>query len=253
MRNSARTYAASALITLLAACRSVPTPATPDGRNRTPVNDQASIDQYTARVARAAARVSDDGATLREIESIKRDVASLKRSLAERVVEADGAPPRAAQAGPGGGAFAAGAKANQAGATGSRETLELRQQSLVFRITHGVADSAFLPSPPLREELVRAARAARRIEIRGRSDSALASAANGRIALARAQKARQFLLKHGIAAGKIRMRYLAAGDFIADNATDAGRARNRRVEIEAIGLPTESFKKFADTSEGAMP
>lgn len=246
--------ATAAVMALLAACGSVPTPAMPDGRTRSPVNDQSSIDQYTARAARGAAQASEDGSTLRQIEALRRDITGLKLYLAASADAEDGAPARARTTRTSATtALVTVSKAHQDVAAGSCESLEMREQSIVFRFAQGVARTEFLPSPQLHKVLLRAARAARLIEIRGRSDGALASAANRRVALARAQQARRYLLKNGIAAGKIRISYLAAGGFIADNATAAGKARNRRVEIEAMDLPTESFATLGNLTQGDRP
>ena len=82
-------------------------------------------------------------------------------------------------------------------------------------------------------------------EVGERSDAHVASAANYRVSLERAQSARQFLLDHGIPVEKIQISALAARGFVAVNDDNAGRARNRRVEIEVIDLDTSSYQ-FSD-------
>ncbi len=79
--------------------------------------------------------------------------------------------------------------------------------------------------------LVPAAKVAKTITVHGYTDSPVIDVANRRIALARAMAARKFLMEHGIAAEKIKVRFSSAGNFVADNTTDSGRAQNRRVEI----------------------
>lgn len=252
MRRHTTICAATFVISLCAACGSVPTPAVPDGRTRAPVNDQAKIDEYTARASREATQARDDVSTLRQIDALKRDIEDLKLYLAATAARQDGAPARASTRKSSTRSFVTDSRSPQGVAASSRESMEVREQSIVFRVAHGVAQSEFLPSPELQQVLLRAARTARLVEIRGRSDAAVASPASQRIALARAHKARQYLLKNGIAARKIRVSYLAAGGFIADNATPGGEARNRRVEIEAMDLPTDSFATPGKLAQGEL-
>lgn len=75
---------------------------------------------------------------------------------------------------------------------------------------------------------------ARRVEIRGRTDGPRPSAADERIALQRAQAAMNYVVAKGVPATRVSVNFLSAGDYIADNRTDAGRALNRRVEIEVF-------------------
>jgi outer membrane protein OmpA-like peptidoglycan-associated protein len=75
---------------------------------------------------------------------------------------------------------------------------------------------------------------AHRVEVRGRTDARQASATDEQLALRRAQAAVNYLVDRGIPLAKISVNYLSGGDHIADINTDAGRARNRRVEIEVF-------------------
>lgn len=79
--------------------------------------------------------------------------------------------------------------------------------------------------------LLPAAQVAKTITVHGYTDSPVIDVPNRRIALARAMAARKFLMEHGIAPEKIKVRFSAAGNFVADNTTAAGRSQNRRVEI----------------------
>ena len=79
--------------------------------------------------------------------------------------------------------------------------------------------------------LLPAAQVAKTITVHGYTDSSVSDVPNRRIALARAMAARKFLMEHGIAPEKIKVRFSAAGNFVADNTTAAGRSQNRRVEI----------------------
>jgi len=73
---------------------------------------------------------------------------------------------------------------------------------------------------------------AKRIELRGRTDNKYYSLYDEKIALDRVLSAKQFLINHGVPEAKISVNYVSAGDYIAENVTDSGRAQNRRVEIE---------------------
>jgi outer membrane protein OmpA-like peptidoglycan-associated protein len=75
---------------------------------------------------------------------------------------------------------------------------------------------------------------ARRIEIRGRTDGKRPSRADERIALSRALAAQRFLIGQGVSPAIISVNYVSAGDYVADNFAAAGRARNRRVDIEVF-------------------
>lgn len=75
---------------------------------------------------------------------------------------------------------------------------------------------------------------ARRIEIRGRTDGQRATAADEKIALNRALAAQRFLIGQGVSPAIISVNYVSAGDYVADNFAAAGRARNRRVDIEVF-------------------
>jgi len=73
---------------------------------------------------------------------------------------------------------------------------------------------------------------AKRIELRGRTDNKYYSPYDEKIALGRVLSAKQFLINHGVPESKISVNYVSAGDYIAENVSDSGRAQNRRVEIE---------------------
>lgn len=106
----------------------------------------------------------------------------------------------------------------------------------IYRVRFGFAQADFTLSEEAKATLLPAARAARLINVRGRTDSAVADEANERIARARAEAARAFLIANGVEASRIRTYAQAAGGFVAPNNTEEGRAKNRRVEIELIGV-----------------
>lgn len=84
--------------------------------------------------------------------------------------------------------------------------------------------------------LVNAARAAPLVLLRGRTDGERNSPAESRIAHARAQAVRDYLVAGGVDARRIRMTYQPVGDHVSENVSAAGRQLNRRVEIELYAV-----------------
>ena len=80
--------------------------------------------------------------------------------------------------------------------------------------------------------IVEAARSAPLIVLRGRTDGAVDSPAEGTIARQRAAAVEAWLLQAGIDRVRIRTTWQPVGDHAADNTTEGGRSLNRRVEIE---------------------
>lgn len=75
-----------------------------------------------------------------------------------------------------------------------------------------------------------------RVEIEGHTDSIGSAAYNQLLSQRRAEAVRQYLIERGVAAGRITARGYGASRPIADNKTEAGRARNRRTEILFVGM-----------------
>ena len=73
-----------------------------------------------------------------------------------------------------------------------------------------------------------------RIEIAGYTDSRGSEDGNLRLSARRAEAVRRYLLTAGIAAGRVGARGYGEADPIADNDTDWGRARNRRVVVRVL-------------------
>lgn len=94
------------------------------------------------------------------------------------------------------------------------------------------ASAEFLPTPEQRFHLRLLFAVADRIELRGRTDGRGDKRADERMAHRRAEAAKRYLLSNGVPAELISINYQAAGDYIADNETIAGRGMNRRVEME---------------------
>jgi len=69
------------------------------------------------------------------------------------------------------------------------------------------------------------------VRIVGHTDSTGSDDLNDRLSLDRAESARQYLASRGVDARRITIAGRGEREPVADNATDSGRARNRRVEI----------------------
>lgn len=121
----------------------------------------------------------------------------------------------------------------------------VRAATAIVRVQFETAQTEFEPSERVARVLVPAAKAAERVNVRGRTDSRVPGADDPRIALARALAARQFLVDRGVDGSKIKVFSLPAGDFAAPAGTEEGRALNRRVEIELVN------RRYAALSERA--
>jgi OOP family OmpA-OmpF porin len=73
-----------------------------------------------------------------------------------------------------------------------------------------------------------------KVEIGGHTDSQGGAATNQRLSQRRADSVRQYLIDKGIDGERLTARGYGAADPIADNATPAGRAGNRRVEFKIV-------------------
>ena len=90
----------------------------------------------------------------------------------------------------------------------------------------------FNPAQDQRAQLEELSRKAKNISVRGFTDSESSTPGSKALAKARAEAAKRYLVSMGVAAAKIVVDFDGAGNFIAENRTPAGRAANRRVEIE---------------------
>jgi outer membrane protein OmpA-like peptidoglycan-associated protein len=134
------------------------------------------------------------------------------------------------------------AQANASAANNSPQRLErdlaesegrvLRGASSLFMLHFDSGSTALKVPAAVASVIIPAAKSASQIALRGHTDASSISPIDKQMALGRATSARNYLVKHGVAADKIRISYQSAQHFIADNRTSAGRALNRRVEIE---------------------
>jgi len=73
-----------------------------------------------------------------------------------------------------------------------------------------------------------------RVEVAGYTDNTGSAAVNRRLSLARADAVRTYLVRHGVAESRLTARGYGPADPVEPNATAAGRARNRRVELHRL-------------------
>lgn len=258
-----KTIIAGTLASLvLASCASAPKPVVPDGSSRAPVNSDVAIQQYRAQSTEAMNDYTERTALTRQVDALSKQVADLKAYLLHLQTSWDSRNPKARPAQQEGPAPVAAQKKvtqtathSEVGMAGLRpnEHIEMRDQAVVFRVSEKFNKATFEPSPTLQTEVLQAARASDRVDIRGRTDGKVPDAGNEKVAIERALNVRLFLVNNGISPQKINVSHLAAGDHIADNNTAAGRAQNRRVEIEASGADVPGQKATAAPQSKAVP
>lgn len=121
--------------------------------------------------------------------------------------------------------------------------MEARQQLLAsiqekaaansLRIVHFAFNSTQVSIPAAEASaLVEEAKVARLVLLRGRTDGTADTSAESRIAQARANAVRDYLIASGVDPTRIRTTHQPSGDHLADNRNPQGRSLNRRVEIE---------------------
>lgn len=102
-----------------------------------------------------------------------------------------------------------------------------------LRIVHFAFNSTQVSIPAAEvSALVEEAKVAPLVLLRGRTDGMADSSAESRIAQARANAVRDYLVASGVDPTRIRTTHQPSGDHLADNRNPQGRSLNRRVEIE---------------------
>lgn len=188
-------------LVLLASCSTPPKPPTVDEGQRRPANTLAAIElqqcrsslHNTRQLATEAERAADAAA------ATLASLAARQQAWAASVQPKAAEPPRP-------------------------------NSVLSVRFAYG-STQVDIPSDitPL---LVAQAKLAPLVLLRGRTDGATDNPADSRIARARAEAVRSYLVNAGVDPARIRSTYQPAGDHVADNTSAAGRSLNRRVEIE---------------------
>ena len=191
----------------LASCSSPPKPPTVDGAHRHPVNVAAAIDLQICRIDLQNTRIlaNESGRAAELASASLTNLVARQRALAALSDPSQGAPTRSVGAPAAHGLFS-------------------------VRFAYGSAQVQI--NEPAADALIRQARRAPLVLLRGRTDGSSDSPADARIARDRSLAVRDFLVAGGVDPARIRATYQPAGDRVADNDNAAGRALNRRVEIE---------------------
>jgi outer membrane protein OmpA-like peptidoglycan-associated protein len=115
----------------------------------------------------------------------------------------------------------------------------IAKEKLVLRGVTFDFDKATLRSDarPVLDEAAKAlaARPTMRVVVEGHTDAKGTDAYNLRLSERRAQAVVAYLVKAGIASDRLEARGLGESQPVADNETEDGRARNRRVELRVLG------------------
>lgn len=104
----------------------------------------------------------------------------------------------------------------------------------MVHVTYLPYKTAFKPKPAVARILMSSAKTADTIYVRGYTDAYKAGPSDAKIAISRANGAKAYLLRKGVDANKIKVTAEADGSFLVPNSTRAGKALNRRVEIEFL-------------------
>jgi outer membrane protein OmpA-like peptidoglycan-associated protein len=126
--------------------------------------------------------------------------------------------------------------------------------NLVAVVPFGVGSAAWSVEQADATALVRRAKGAALIMIRGRTDAAGESLQQTALARRRAEAAAEFLQQAGVSKDKLRLTWQGAGDAVA-GLRPAERAQSRRVEIEfyAAAPMLVSLRSGAANGKGAAP
>ena len=125
-------------------------------------------------------------------------------------------------------------------------SIQEKAQANSVRIVHFGFNSTRLSIPAEEASaLVEEAKTAPLVVLRGRTDGTTDSSAESRIAQARANAVRDYLIAAGVDATRIRTTHQPSGDHLADNSSQRGRNLNRRVEIEVYRVTPASAQALA--------
>lgn len=106
------------------------------------------------------------------------------------------------------------------------------QPNSVFSVHFDFASTSVVIAADIAPDLIKGAKAAPLVLLRGRTDGTSDTAAESRIARERAAAVRDYMVAAGVDPARIRATYQPAGDHVADNGSPTGQQLNRRVEIE---------------------
>ena len=206
---TSRTALTLASLTLLGACSSPPKPPTVDESQKRPANAQMAIELQVCKNDLQNTRIqANESSRLAEITT-----ATLAHMAARQQLMA---------------------------------SIQEKAQANSVRIVHFGFNSTRLSIPAEEASaLVEEAKTAPLVVLRGRTDGTTDSSAESRIAQARANAVRDYLIAAGVDAARIRTTHQPSGDHLADNTSLRGRNLNRRVEIEVYRVTPASAQALA--------
>ncbi|MBF0530045.1 MAG: OmpA family protein, partial [Deltaproteobacteria bacterium] len=106
--------------------------------------------------------------------------------------------------------------------------------SQVFDFDKAVVKKAFLPNLKTAADVIKANPDITKIVIAGYTDSKGSEQYNYKLGLKRAEAIREILVKEGVAKNRLDVKSYGKTKPIADNKTEAGRSKNRRVEFHVV-------------------
>ena len=198
-----------ASLTLLGACSSPPKPPTVDETQKRPANAQMAVDLQMCKNDLQNTRIqANESNRLAETTT-----ATLAHMAVRQQVMA---------------------------------SIQEKAQANSVRIVHFGFNSTRVSIPAEEAStLVEEAKTAPLVVLRGRTDGTTDSSAESRIAQARANAVRDYLIAAGVDATRIRTTHQPSGDHLADNSSQRGRNLNRRVEIEVYRVTPASAQATA--------
>lgn len=206
---------------VLAACSSPPKPPAVDESRKRPVNSQMAVELQVCRNDLQNTRIlATESGQLADTTA-----ATLAHMAARQQVLAAIAEPAAPSA-----------RANS-----------------IHTVHFGFGSSRVVVPQDMAAALIADAKVAPLVLLRGRTDGSSDAAAESRIARDRAAAVRDYLVAAGVDAARIRATYQPAGDHAADNTAAAGRALNRRVEIEVYRAAPVSVGTTASVAGAPSP
>lgn len=209
---------------VLAACSSPPKPPAVDESRKRPVNSQMAVELQVCRNDLQNTRIlaTESGRLADTTAATLAHMAARQQVLAAMTEPA--APP---------------ARANS-----------------IHTVHFGFGSARVVVPQDMAAALIADAKVAPLVLLRGRTDGTSDAAAESRIARDRAAAVRDYLVAAGVDAARIRATYQPTGDHAADNTAAAGRALNRRVEIEvyrAAPVPVGTTASMAGAPDPVQP
>lgn len=190
-------------LALLASCGAPPKPPSVDEFHKRPVNATTAVELQVCRndLQNSHLRAIELGRVAEASAVTQANIAELQHVLA--VLQASNKTPALAS-----------------------------QSNTIFTVRFDYGNTRVDIPADIGQELVKEAKAAPLVVLRGRTDGHDDTLVESRIARARAAAVSDYLVAAGVNASQIRATYQPIGDHVADNQTANGRGLNRRVEIE---------------------